>query len=116
MEAAVVTLPKLVASSRPTSADVPVSAAVELTCGANEIWRAPRRKFHISRRQVKSEHSSAHHAWKPGGSKPHCSPGLTISFSGEIPVIGGNGILFRNFGEFRRISVDFGRNLLNFEF
>ena len=31
-------------------------------------------------------------------------PGLTISFSGEIPVIGGNGIPFRNFGEFRWIS------------
>ena len=60
-EAAVVTLAKLVASSRPTSADVPVavSAAVELTCGANKIWRAPRRKFHISRRQVKSEHPSS---------------------------------------------------------
>ena len=42
--------------------------------------------------------------------------GLTISFSGEIPVIGGNGIPFRNFGKFRRISVDFERNLLNFEF
>ena len=28
-------------------------------------------------------------------------PGLTISFSGEIPVIGGNGIPFRNFGEFQ---------------
>jgi len=43
-------------------------------------------------------------------------PGFTISFFGRIPVIGGNGIPFRNFGEFRRISVDFGRNLLNFEF
>jgi len=46
----------------------------------------------------------------------HYSAGFTISFSGRIPVIGGNGIPFRNFGEFRRISVDFGRNLLNFEF
>ena len=43
-------------------------------------------------------------------------PGFTVSFSGEIPLLGGNGIPFRNFGEFRRISVDFGRNLLNFEF
>ena len=43
-------------------------------------------------------------------------PGLTISFSGEIPVIGGNGIPFRNFGDFRRISVNFGRFFLNFEF
>ena len=42
--------------------------------------------------------------------------GFTVSFSGEIPLLGGNGIPFRNFGEFRRISVDFGRNLLNFEF
>ena len=48
--------------------------------------------------------------------KPHGSPGLTISFSGEIPVIGGNGIPFRNSGEFRRISVNFGRIFLNFEF
>ena len=36
-------------------------------------------------------------------------PGFTISFSGRIPVIGGNGIPFRNFGEFRRISANFGR-------
>ena len=42
-------------------------------------------------------------------------PGLTISFSGEIPVIGGNGIPFRNFGEFRRISVNFGRFFFNFQ-
>ena len=42
--------------------------------------------------------------------------GLTISFFGEIPVIGGNGIPFRNSGEFRRISVNFGRIFLNFEF
>ena len=43
-------------------------------------------------------------------------PGLTISFSGQIPVFSGNGIPFRNFGKFRRISLNFGRNLLNFEF
>jgi len=42
--------------------------------------------------------------------------GLTISFSGQIPVFSGNGIPFRNFGKFRRISLNFGRNLLNFEF
>ena len=42
--------------------------------------------------------------------------GFSFSFSGQIPVFTGNGIPFRNFGEFRRISVDFGRNLLNFEF
>ena len=42
--------------------------------------------------------------------------GLTISFSGQIPVFSGNGIPFRNFGKFRRISLSFGRNLLNFEF
>ena len=44
------------------------------------------------------------------------SPGLTISFSGQISVFSGNGIPFRNFGKFRRISLNFGRNLLNFEF
>ena len=43
-------------------------------------------------------------------------PGLTISFFGQIPVFSGNGIPFRNFGKFRRISLNFGRNLLNFEF
>ena len=43
-------------------------------------------------------------------------PVLTISFSGQIPVFTGNEISFRNFGKFRRISVNFGRNLLNFEF
>ena len=43
-------------------------------------------------------------------------PGLTISFSGQIPVFTGNEISFRNFGKFRGISVNFGRNLLNFEF
>ena len=32
---------------------------------------------------------------------------LTISFSGEIPVIGGNGIPFRNFGGFRTKFVEF---------
>ena len=42
--------------------------------------------------------------------------GLTISFSDEIPVFSGNEISFRNFGKFRRISLDFGRNLLKFEF
>ena len=42
--------------------------------------------------------------------------GLSISFSGEIPVIDGNGIPFRNFGDFWRISVNFGRFFLNFEF
>ena len=44
------------------------------------------------------------------------SSGLTISFSGQIPVFSGNGIPFRNFDKFRRISLNFGRNLLNFEF
>ena len=31
-------------------------------------------------------------------------PGLTISFSDEIPVFSGNEISFRNFGKFRWIS------------
>ena len=31
-------------------------------------------------------------------------------------MFSGNGIPFRNFGKFRRISLNFGRNLLNFEF
>ena len=42
--------------------------------------------------------------------------GLTISFSDEIPVFSGNEISFRNFGKFRRISVNFSRIFLNFEF
>ena len=46
----------------------------------------------------------------------YAAAGLTISFSDEIPVFSGNEISFRNFGKFRRISVNFGRNLLNFEF
>ena len=41
---------------------------------------------------------------------------LTISFSLQIPVFSGNEISFRNFGKFRRISVNFGRIFLNFEF
>ena len=45
-----------------------------------------------------------------------CQTGLTISFSGQILVFTGNEISFRNFGKFRRISMNFGRNLLNFEF
>jgi len=51
-----------------------------------------------------------------GGGMGRLGPGFSFSFSGQIPVFTGNGIPFRNFGEFRRISVDFGRNLLNFEF
>ena len=31
-------------------------------------------------------------------------------------MFSGNGIPFRNFGKFRPISLNFGRNLLNFEF
>ena len=34
----------------------------------------------------------------------------------EIPVFTENEISFRNFGKFWWISVDFGRNLLNFKF
>ena len=37
----------------------------------------------------------------------HVQPGLTISFSGQIPVFTGNEISFRNFGEFRSKFVEF---------
>ena len=46
---------------------------------------------------------------RQGGAHRGGCPGLTISFSGQIPLFSGNGIPFRNFGKFRRI-------LLNFEF
>ena len=42
--------------------------------------------------------------------------GLTFSFFFRIPVMGGNEISERNFGGFRRISVNSIRNFLNFEF
>ena len=52
------------------------------------------------------------HAWRArpaaaGGCPGVPSPGLTISFSGEIALIGGNGIPFRNFGEFRMNFFEF---------
>ena len=49
--------------------------------------------------------------------RAEAGPGFSFSFSGQIPVFTGNEISFRNFGKFRsEISVNFGRNLLNFEF